>query len=200
MVPLTLRCPAVPAAWLWELPTDRVLSWIMRRPAWPVRVSKFTSTPTARKVGARRRSTLLKARPFLGQAFCFVTSLRTCIVHVLSHACERAPWHRSGRHCVSHHWLGRSLARAEQGSRLATGRQMRAVFPANLQVFCREKSGNECLNSVCLCPLRVRGRCGHPWRRSNTACAPSHTIALRWWLYGGITQRLLRWPTPCSRP
>jgi hypothetical protein len=57
---------------------------------------------------------------------------------------------------------------------------------ANLQVFCRENSGNGCPVSVCLGSLLRRGPCGHAWRathgtrslRSNTAGASSHTVVI----------------------
>jgi hypothetical protein len=70
---------------------------------------------------------------------------------------------------------------------------------ANLQIFCREKSGNGVPNSVCLCLLHVRGRGGHSWharpgtmgRRSNTLCPLSYTVVICGWLYGGVTQRRL---------
>src|SRR5262245_27619767 len=57
---------------------------------------------------------------------------------------------------------------------------------ANLQVFCREKSGNGCPGSVCLGSLLARGPCGHAWRathgttsmRRNTEDAASNTVVI----------------------
>ena len=46
----------------------------------------------------------------------------------------------------------------EYGNRLTIGFHMLADFTANLQVFCRQKSGNGCPVYVCLFP--VRGACG----------------------------------------
>jgi hypothetical protein len=43
-------------------------------------------------------------------------------------------------------------ALGEHGSRLATGLRAMAGCRANLQVFCREKSGNACPVNVCLSP------------------------------------------------
>jgi hypothetical protein len=43
-------------------------------------------------------------------------------------------------------------ALGEPGSRLATGLRAMAGCRANLQVFCREKSGNGCPVDVCLSP------------------------------------------------
>ena len=57
---------------------------------------------------------------------------------------------------------------------------------ANLQVFCREKSGNGCPVSVCLESVLVKGPCGHAWRathgpirmRSNTEGSSSNTVVI----------------------
>jgi hypothetical protein len=57
--------------------------------------------------------------------------------------------------------------------------QTSANCTANLQVFCRENSGNVCPVSVCLCSALVKGAGGHAWRAisgtigllSNTECA-----------------------------
>ena len=57
---------------------------------------------------------------------------------------------------------------------------------ANLQVFCRENSGNECLVSICLGLFCVRRADGHACRAPhgpismvrNPKCPPSHTIAI----------------------
>src|SRR5262245_11574160 len=74
---------------------------------------------------------------------------------------------------------------------------------ANLQVFCREKSGNGCPVSLCLCSWLGRRPCGHAGRvihgtsgmRSNTAGPPSHTVSDLNVAYGGLTKRLVGWPT-----
>src|SRR5512145_3184931 len=63
--------------------------------------------------------------------------------------------------------------------RLAIGLRTRADWTANLQVFCREKSGNRCPASVDFFPALVRGACGHAGRAThgktgilrNTACS-----------------------------
>jgi hypothetical protein len=60
----------------------------------------------------------------------------------------------------------------ECGSRLARGLHTSAAWTANLQVFCREKSGKGCPVSVCLFPSLVRGACGHACRASLAKSAP----------------------------